>query len=107
VLQVSIHPNLQRSPAWRRIAAAAMIGLAAGLFLGGAYLLFEGGTMILGGFACGGQSEQQCSLDREIARHLARQQVLAGGALALLALAIAMWLRGKLNLGSGPPREGA
>ncbi len=97
----------RRSTTRRRLFRAATSGLASGFLVGGAYLLVQGGQAILSGIDCGRQTEQQCAFDREVAVHLARQQVLVGGALALLAIAIAMWLRASSKARSGPTREGS
>ncbi len=88
-----------------KLVRAAAIGLASGLFLGGLYLLVLGGRAVLVGVDCSGQTSQQCSLEQELATHFARRQVLTGGALALLALAIAMWIRARLGARSGTGRE--
>jgi len=84
------------SPRMRLLRAAA-IGLAAGLFVGGLYLLAIGGKTIAFGVDCAGASLAQCALERELAMPFARRQVLAGGALALLAVAIAMWIRARFG----------
>jgi hypothetical protein len=78
-----------------RLLRAAAIGLAGGLFLGGFYLLWLASRVIFGGVECLEQGAQQCSLEREIALHLARRQALTGGALVLFAVAIAIWIRSK------------
>jgi hypothetical protein len=80
-----------------RLLRAAAIGLAAGFFLGGLYLLAVGGRSIAFGVDCAGATPEQCALERELAVQFARRQVLTGGALALLAVAIAMWIRARFG----------
>ncbi len=88
-----------------RLSRAAAIGLAAGLFLGGLYLLALGGHDIVAGVDCAEIGSQQCALERELAMHVARRQVLTGGALALLAVAFAMWIRARFGVRRGSARK--
>lgn len=79
----------------QRLLRAVAVGLAGGAFLGGLYLIWVASRVIFGGVTCLDQSPEQCSLEHQIALHLARRQALIGGSLALLALAIAMRIRAK------------
>jgi hypothetical protein len=87
-----------------RLLRAAALGLVGGLFIGGLYLLWVASRVIFSGVACLDQGPEQCSLEQELALHLARRQALTGGALALLAVAIGIWIRAK-SVGHRQPRE--
>lgn len=69
------------------------MGLIAGLFLGGLLLGGIGAKNILGEPACEGLSPAECALEREISLGMGRRQVLFGGALALMGLALFMLYR--------------
>lgn len=77
----------------RRLGRAAALGASAGLMLGGLVLLGVAFRTLMGGPDCGGLTDQECGLEATISRELAVRQTLAGGALALLGLSVAMWVR--------------
>jgi hypothetical protein len=80
----------------RPILRGLAAGLVAGFFLGGLVLLFVGMRSLVGGPDCGGLTPAECGLEREIVLGLARRQILAGVALALLALASFTYVRDRL-----------
>ena len=70
----------------------------AGLFLSGLVLMFLGGRAIFIGPDCSALSPAECALERDILLTVGRRQVLFGGALALLVLALFIYV---------PPRSDA
>jgi hypothetical protein len=80
----------------RPITRGLAAGLVAGLFFGGLLLLFLGTRSLVGGPDCGGLTPSECGLEREIVLGMARREIFAGVALALLALASFTWVRDRL-----------
>lgn len=70
-----------------------MAGLIAGLFIGGLVLAGLGARNILVSPDCANLGPQECTLEQEIALEMGRRQVLFGGALALMGLAVFMFAR--------------
>jgi hypothetical protein len=73
-----------------------LFGLIAGLIIGGLALLALGADAMLRGPDCAGLTPEECALKRDIAASFGRQQVRAGGALALMGLAVFMLARPRL-----------
>ena len=85
-------PRVPLSPLLR----AVLIGVIAGLLIGGLALLAVGAQAVLRGPDCAGLTAEECALTRDIAASFGREQVWAGGALALMALAVFMLARTRL-----------
>jgi hypothetical protein len=66
------------------------LGLIAALFGSGLLLMFLGARSIVTGPDCSGLTPTECALERDIVLGFARRQVLVGGALSLLGLAVFM-----------------
>jgi hypothetical protein len=75
------------------VARGILFGLTAGLILGGFGLVAWGGYQVVGAVDCTGLSAEECALQRELALWLGRRQVMFGGALGLLGLALVLYLR--------------
>jgi hypothetical protein len=86
-------PDAPASSAPRPLLRAAGLGLCGGLFLGGGLLLFLGLRGWLLPPDCEGMLKPECDLATETALHVSRVQLLCGGALVALALAVAVLLR--------------
>jgi hypothetical protein len=85
-------PAPEQPPRSRPLAAAGL-GLCAGLLLGGLMLLFFGlrGLLVLPD--CSHVRKAECDLLTEAAQQVGRTQLLCGGALVALSLAVAVLLR--------------
>lgn len=77
------------------LSRGLVFGLLGGLFIGGAALLGWGALQVFGGPDCTQLSPEECALQREIAVTLGRRQVLFGGALALLGIALFLMIRAR------------
>jgi hypothetical protein len=86
-------PHAALSPVLRGI----LMGLVGGLLVGGLALLAFGADAMLRGPDCTGFTPEECALKRDIAVTFGRQQVRAGGALALMGLAVFMLARPRLR----------
>ena len=76
-----------------RVGRAALLGLGAGLLLGGGYLLFVAIRNRSAPVNCARLPPAECDLLTQSARELAKMQLLSGIGLVLLALAIFVLLR--------------
>jgi hypothetical protein len=87
-------PSDAPSPAGSRpLLRAAGLGLCAGLFIGGLLLVFLGMRGWLVPPDCEGLFKPECELLQDTALHISRVQLLCGGALVALGLAIGVLLR--------------
>lgn len=86
------------------LGRAAFLGLASGLVIGGAALLFLGLRSLFTPQNCERLSKNECELLVEAATHIGRVQTLCGGALIALALSLYVLLRPYL---SPQPDKGA
>ncbi|MBJ6761019.1 hypothetical protein JGU66_09610 [Myxococcaceae bacterium JPH2] len=84
------------------VLRAAVLGLAAGLMLGGVGLLVVGVRGVFGSPDCTDLTAPECQLLSESARDLGRLQTLSGGALIALGAALIVLARGRAPL---PPNE--
>jgi len=73
------------------------LGWGLALIVGGLALLAFGADAMLRGPDCAGLTPEECALKRDIAASFGRQQVRAGGALALMGLAVFMLARPRLT----------
>jgi hypothetical protein len=78
-----------------RIGRAALVGLFAGLLLGGIFLVAQGLRSRLLPTDCGHLSELECDFLRQMAREVGRTQTVAGAALVALAAALVVLLRSR------------
>lgn len=85
-------PAPQQPPRSRPLAAAGL-GLCGGLLLGGGLLLFLGLKGLLVVPDCSHLRKAECDLLLETAQQVGRVQLLCGGALVALALAVTVLLR--------------
>jgi hypothetical protein len=77
----------------KRMFRAGLLGLCAGMLLGGFFLLLSG---IRAGHMdpdCQGYTEQECALVREAASEVGRVQTISGGCLVALSAALGLVLR--------------
>ncbi|MGA9523890.1 MAG: hypothetical protein WBV82_20685 [Myxococcaceae bacterium] len=74
----------------RPLVRGGFLGLIAALFVSGLALMFVGARSIVTGPDCSGITPTECSFERDILMAFARRQVLVGGALSLLGLALWM-----------------
>ncbi|MBF5043671.1 hypothetical protein FGE12_14845 [Aggregicoccus sp. 17bor-14] len=81
-----------RSPPPQSLARAALLGLGLGL-LGGAMMLAFFALRGLTGPDCAGLEPIECAAEVELARSLGRLQAASAVALALLSIAVFLWLR--------------
>lgn len=84
-------------PPRSRPLAAAGLGLCGGLLLGGAMLLFLGLKGRLVPPDCSHLGKAECDMIVEAALQVSRVQLLCGGALVALALAVVVLLRPVLH----------
>ncbi len=77
------------------LARGLVFGLVGGLVIGGAGLLVWGAVHSVTGPDCTLLSPEECALERQITVSLGRRQVLFGGALALLGLALFLVARSR------------
>ncbi len=70
-------------------------GLLGALVLGGAALAVWGLYLTVGAPDCAGMSPSECALEREIALAFGRRQTLFGAAMAVLGVALAIYLRSR------------
>ena len=88
------------------VVRGALLGLVAGLLVGGLSLFAVGARTVIAGVDCGSLTPEECALEREITLSFARRQVWVGGALALMGVAVFIWGRAHLTGGrreSQPP----
>lgn len=81
------------SAARPRFARAALAGFALACVVGGLYLLGVCAWGLFHPLDCAGLPARECALQEDALRQLARYQGMAGGALALLGLALGSLLR--------------
>jgi hypothetical protein len=74
-----------------------LVGLVAGLLIGGLALFIIGARAVVAGPDCAGLTPEECALHRNIAASLGRRQVWAGGALALMGVAVFMLARSRVS----------
>lgn len=70
------------------VRRGALLGLLAGLLVGGLALFGVGLLRVLRPVDCAALPAAECALEQEIAQSFGRRQVFAGGALALLGGAL-------------------
>lgn len=90
---MSLSPDSSTPPAQSSLGRAAFLGLASGLVIGGAWLLFLGLRGLFVPPSCAQLSKNECDLLLESASHIGRVQTLCGGALIALALSLYVLLR--------------
>ena len=73
-----------------QLLKAAGFGVSAALLLGGIFVLFSGLRASFGGTDCEGLSTTECAFAHETAVAVGRLQILFGG--AMIALAIALYV---------------
>jgi hypothetical protein len=83
--------------AGRGTLRAGLWGLCAGMVLGGLYLLVAGVRSRLAPPDCTGYSDLECTLLLGAAMEVSRVQILAGGALVALGMALGVLLRPRLS----------
>lgn len=77
------------------LSRGLVFGVVGGLFVGGVALLVWGAVNAFVGPDCAQLTPEECALQREITVMLGRRQVLFGGALALLGLALLLVARAR------------
>jgi hypothetical protein len=77
------------------IGRAALLGLCAGMLLGGIFLVVQGLRSRILPTDCGHLSELECSYLRETTLEVGRVQTVAGAALVALAAAVVVLLRSR------------
>ena len=87
-------PEAAPPPPRSRPVRAAGLGLCAGLLLGGLMLLVLGARGLLFPPDCARLQKLECDFLTETALEIGRVQLLCGGALVALALAVFVLLRG-------------
>lgn len=90
-------------PPRSRPLRAAGLGLCAGLFLGGALLFFLGLRGLFVPPDCGELHELECDLLTQTALEIGRVQLLCGGALVALSLAVLILMRPALRAEAPEP----
>ncbi len=77
------------------VGRAALLGLCAGMLLGGIFLVVQGLRSRILPTDCHDLSELECSFLRETAVEIGRVQTVAGAALVALAVAVVVLLRSR------------
>lgn len=75
------------------LVRAAALGLCLGCLIGGSAVLLHAARTLSTPLDCSGWSEEQCRFEQELATGFARRQLVAGAALVLLGVALALPLR--------------
>ncbi|HSP79963.1 MAG TPA: hypothetical protein VLQ93_15650 [Myxococcaceae bacterium] len=83
------------------IGRAALLGLCAGMLLGGIFLVVQGLRSRILPANCSELSELECSFLRETAVEVGRVQTVAGAALVALAAAVVVLLRSRSSQSPG------
>jgi cytochrome c biogenesis protein ResB len=77
----------------KRLLRAGLLGLCAGMLLGGCFLLLQGVRARHMAPDCQGYTEHECALVREASSEVGRVQMLSGGCLVALSAALGLLLR--------------
>jgi hypothetical protein len=77
----------------KRILRAGLLGLCAGMLVGGFFLLIQGVRARHMAPDCPGYTELECALVREAASEVGRVQMISGGCLVALSAALGLVLR--------------
>jgi hypothetical protein len=101
---MSASPDSSPPPSHSSLGRAAFVGLASGLVIGGAWLLFLGLRSLFTPQDCERLSKNECDLLIEAATHIGRVQTLSGGALIALALSLYVLLRPYLSPTPSQPK---
>jgi hypothetical protein len=101
---MSLAPDSSTPPAQSSVGRAAFFGLASGMVIGGAWLLFLGLRGLFVSPDCTQLTKNECDLLLEAASHIGRVQTLCGGALIALALSLYVLLRPYLSPKPSQPK---
>lgn len=86
-------PTRSPSSSASSVGRAAFVGLAAGMVVGGVWLLVLGLRGLFGTLDCGALSPNECELITQANAHVGKVQTMCGGALIALAFALYVLLR--------------
>ena len=83
-----------REPQRQQTLSGIRSGVLLALAASAVWLLAQGGLAIFSPVSCEGLSAQECQLETEIVHGFGKRQLLAGGALTLMALGLRkLWKR--------------
>lgn len=82
-------------PRLRKLASAALFGLAVGMLIAGLVFMGSAARVFLTGLDCQQLSAPECAFERELASSIARTQLWIGAGLDLLAISALLSLRGR------------